>query len=95
MLLLADYLLDLLSRLLPLVNFLQKDVPHERHPLEVLPCGAKALVGVLGVALLLEFIHIPLFNDRPAGLHEGCKVTRIICYLKGRLSIKDMLNRII
>lgn len=94
-LLFANDLLDLLSRLLPLVHFLQQDFSHEGHPIEVLPCGAKALMGVLGVALLLELVHIALFNDRPAGLHEGCKDVWFMCYFEARLSLRDILKVLI
>jgi len=72
-LLLTDDLLDLFAGLLPLVDLLQQDVAHEVHPIEVLPRGSEALVGVLGVALLLQFIHIALLDDRPSRLHKSCR----------------------
>lgn len=72
-LLLADNLLDVLAGLLPLVHLAQQRVPHEGHALKVLPVGAELLLRVLRVSLLLQLVHVALFDDRPAGLHESCK----------------------
>lgn len=72
-LLLADNLLDVLARLLPLVHLAQQHVPHEGHALKVLPVGAELLLRVLRVSLLLQLVHVALFDDRPTGLHESCE----------------------
>lgn len=62
-LLLANDLLDLFACLLPLIDLLQQNFPHEGHSIEVFPRGAERLVGVLGVALLLQFVYVALLDD--------------------------------
>jgi len=62
-LLLANDLLDLFACLLPLIHLLQQNLSHEGHSIEVFPRGAEGLVGVLGVALLLQFVYVALLDD--------------------------------